>query len=187
MTIPRKDIGKLFHFLPCLHLLRYLPKFQAASSPTKTTSEVPPKVEEMIEDSAESREKESTRKARPEGRQEGEDELVTRQMRTKKIKPAESVVKLQEMQLAEIKRRNEILLFTNGPGGATSARAQKYINLKQKEVLQATRKERGSIKKMTPPASPFLGMRLLTRTFVQFPAPLFSRLSKPLDTHLLKR
>lgn len=33
--------------------------------------------------------------------------------------------------------RNEILLFTNGPGGVTSTLATKFFELKQKEALQA--------------------------------------------------
>lgn len=137
-----EDVEKLFRFLSCWYLLGNQPRFQAASLPTQTTFEVSPKVGETMEDSAESIEEESARKARPDGRRKSKDELVTRQMRAKKMKHAKSAFKLQEMQLAQIKRWNEILLLPNGPGGATTARAQKYFILKQEKVLKAIKKER---------------------------------------------
>lgn len=71
---------------------------------------------------------------RPDGRRKTKEKLATRHIRDKKLKLAESTLKLQEFKLAEILRRNEILLFTNGPGWSNSTRACEYFDLKHKEV-----------------------------------------------------
>lgn len=62
-------------------------------------------------------------------------------IKAKKMKLEETVVNLQEMQLAERMRRNEILLFTNGPSRSNSARALEYFELKQEEALSSIKKK----------------------------------------------
>ena len=48
-------------------------------------------------------------------------------MRAKKLKLADSSVKLLQLQLAEIMRRHNNLLFTNGTRGSSSARDREYF------------------------------------------------------------
>lgn len=54
------------------------------------------------------------------------------QEREKKLKIMVTAVRLQEKQVPEMYSRNEIFLFTNGPGSATE-----FIELKKKEALEA--------------------------------------------------
>ena len=57
-------------------------------------------------------------------------------IRAKKLKLAEHAVRLQEQHVEELNRRNEILLFSNGPGGRESEMAREYFALKQAEALE---------------------------------------------------
>lgn len=72
-------------------------------------------------------------KVSPDGWQKGKEKPAIRHMRAKNLKLVESVAMLQDLQHAEITRRKEILLFTNCPGGVTSARAPEYFTMKQKK------------------------------------------------------
>lgn len=71
------------------------------------------------------------RNTRPDSRRKAKQELTTQYMRAKKLKLAESALKLQDLQLADIMQGNEIFLFTNEPKGINFARARGYLNLKQ--------------------------------------------------------
>lgn len=55
-------------------------------------------------------------------------------MRAKKLKFAESGIKLDEIQLAEIMKRDETLMFAKALGGARSVRALEYFEMKQEEI-----------------------------------------------------
>lgn len=57
-------------------------------------------------------------KPRPGGRRKAKEYLAAQKKRAKNIKIAETAVRLQQQQVAELTRRNEILLFTSGPGGS---------------------------------------------------------------------
>ena len=45
-------------------------------------------------------------------------------------------MRLQEQHVEELNRRNEILLFSNGPGGCDSEMAREYFKLIQEEALE---------------------------------------------------
>lgn len=48
---------------------------------------------------------------------------------------AESALKLQEELVKEIARRKKLMLFMNGPDGASSEIAKEFLRLNQKEAL----------------------------------------------------
>lgn len=135
VTHPREDIGRSFRFLPCWELLRDLPKFTAMAQGNASSIET--KTSEQDANSDTKTEVKTEEKIRPDGRRKAKEELAAHHMRAKKIKIAETAVKLQQQQVAEITRRNEILLFTNGPGGSESCMAKEFFALKQAEALEA--------------------------------------------------
>lgn len=76
---------------------------------------------------------------RPDGRCKTKEELAAHHVHAKKLKLAEKAVRLQEQQVEEISGRNDIMLFTNGPGGADLEMARKFFSLKQKKALMKLR------------------------------------------------
>lgn len=62
-------------------------------------------------------------------------DATTDVMWAKKLKLAETAVRIQKQQVVEITRRNEIMLFANGPGSADSEMGRKYFELKQNAAL----------------------------------------------------
>lgn len=146
VTHPNEDVGKPFKFIKCWFLLRDLPKFQAVqNTPSRNCSD---------SGSAECDEAESStplstdgsgkdlkqERKRPDGRRKAKEMAALQHMKAKKMKLAETAIKLQERQLAELAERNEILLFSNGPGGANSDMAREFFSLKQKKALIEVKK-----------------------------------------------
>ncbi|PXF42122.1 hypothetical protein BWQ96_08154 [Gracilariopsis chorda] len=54
----------------------------------------------------------------------------------KKIKIAQEAVKAQQNRNTALSRHNDILVFTNGPGGVHSKQTQEFFLLMQKEALE---------------------------------------------------
>lgn len=54
--------------------------------------------------------------------------------RKKKLKMATEVLDLQKRHILELKRHNDIQLFTSGPGGAESDMVRQFFKLKQEDV-----------------------------------------------------
>lgn len=132
---PREDVGKPFQFEKCWEILRDMPKFTAAGQGGATGSTSAESSTTDTGSSAVVKEK----KERPDGRRKAKDELAAQHARAKKLKIAEQAVRLQQQQVEELSRRNEIILFTNGPGGSNSEMARQYFALKQAEVLERMR------------------------------------------------
>lgn len=59
---------------------------------------------------------------------------------TKKNKIAKSAINLQEEHMKDIVRRNELMLFMNGPCGASSEMSKEFFFLNEKEALDKLRK-----------------------------------------------
>lgn len=89
-----------------------------------------------MEDSDESKRRKLAQNAYLEGRKKARIELLTRQLREKKIKLAELVIKVHDMKLDESERWNVIVIFKSRSGDAKSAWAQRSFSLKQEEVLK---------------------------------------------------
>lgn len=136
---PREDVGPPFIHVKAWELLRDLPKFQAAvSGPiVPTPSDSCPAHSSTGEGNSDSTKEDTKKRERPEGRKKAKADAAMQAIRAKKLKLVESAVRIQQQHVAEITRRNEILLFANGPGGAESDMAKKYFELKQKETLRA--------------------------------------------------
>lgn len=137
---PREDIGKPFRFLKCWELVRDLPKFRAgtAGTPVNETGSEEGTGGGLNDRNSASNVtgKPSEDCARPDGRRKAKEELAVQNIRAKKLKLAEHAVRLQEQHVEELNRRNEILLFSNGPGGRESEMAREYFALKQAEALE---------------------------------------------------
>lgn len=138
---PREDVGKPFRFLKAWEVVRDLPKFMAAAdgSSAGVESGSGTNASEKSEGETAAEGEEKSVKKRPDGRRKAKQEQADQHVRAKKLKLAEAAVRLQEQQVEEITRRNEILLFTNGPGGADSEMAREFFKLKQEEALQNMR------------------------------------------------
>lgn len=140
---PREDVGKPFRFTKCWEILRDLPKFSAAAEGGSSSGSGSYSVSGAeagephagVSTSDGDREKKE-KKERPDGRRKAKEELAAQHVRAKKLKLAEQAVRLLDEQVQALNKRNEILLFTNGPGGADSDMAREYFSLKQAEALQ---------------------------------------------------
>lgn len=58
------------------------------------------------------------KRERIDGRIKTKEEQAAQHVWAKKLKLAEAAVHIKEQQISETMKRKEIILFTNGPGGA---------------------------------------------------------------------
>ncbi|PXF40259.1 hypothetical protein BWQ96_10032 [Gracilariopsis chorda] len=81
----------------------------------------------------------SRSKKRPVGRRKAKKIAQKQHNANKKIKIAQEAFKALQNRNTALSRHNDILLFTNGPGGVHSKQAQEFFSLMQEEALEALR------------------------------------------------
>lgn len=146
---PTDDIGKPFKFLQSWLLLRYHQKFLAGESATSAKKIIPSDTECHAEESGclsndlSGAEKPGPGRGesagRPVGRRKAKEDIAKDINAKKKLRLAEHAIKIQEERNFALARHNEILLFSNGPGGSDSPEAKEYFKLMQEEALIAAR------------------------------------------------
>lgn len=135
ITHRNEDFRRSIKYLKACELLSDLPKYSESSSiTTQSTSGLSSKDENKKEQAKVKSEKRKWE--RPDGRKTEKEEHAAQNLRAKNIKLSGTVIQLKEQHKAELMKKNEILQFSNGPGGADLGIAKRYFVLKQTAVLK---------------------------------------------------
>ena len=149
---PTGEVGKPFKFLGAWTILQKHEKFLAGSSSGSNSDEhnidaakdESERVADTASTSAPDTKQEtiapnSRSSGRPLGRRKAKQYAEKQLHSAKKIRIAERALQVQEARNVALTRHNEIMLFTNGPGGSESVEAREYFKLMQAEALSALR------------------------------------------------
>ena len=151
MARPTDHPGKQFRFLAAWKVLRVHPKFlhgdgddeTITKKRTESSSAATPSSATLDSDDCEENtpvEAARSSSARAVGRKRAKDDKLKLQLQFKKVKPAEATLQSANARNEALARHNEILLFTQGPGGASSEELKEFFTLLRAEALTKARK-----------------------------------------------
>lgn len=128
---PRSGICPVCRFMNPWKILHDLSQFSAASTSPKSHASGPSQESDgfsestLVEGTNKKRQKELVMPDRPEGRRKTNAAHFTQVLRAEYIKLEKTSIRLREKHVLEIKRRNEMLLFSSGPGGSKSENSKR--------------------------------------------------------------
>lgn len=137
---PQEDVGRKFKYLKAWNILRDLPKFAAGGEEqTSAPAPAPASSSPSGESSTEAVRSGGPHSERPVGRKRAKELKAKEEQHNKRIRLAQAALELQKKQVHELEEHNNILLFSNGPGGSDSEYAREFFAMRQKSALEKLR------------------------------------------------